>query len=400
MADTREAVAIIANLCREHGLEETLVALEREAGTLLQEGAESSDLAHKLSALKLSSRKEQAEELEDGDPLMMPTRGKLPTELERTIVGAHVGNVLCVSFCGTSRELVASGGADKMIALTDHASDEVLFRMADHKAPVLVVAAQPDGGSLLASTAMDGRVMLHDTSTRSVVGEWSCHTKYAVGASWRDRDSFASCSSDGLVAAFRRGAGESDEFEKVLELPLSREHGVTSVGWAAGAAAPPVLVASVQETHSLRYFDIAAQRLWSVTMNELGDEHVGFSAMHIAVHPSGKYLAVATDKQRTFVYEWGSRKRVRTLISEFKVDDFAPTPRQTWDAEGRHLLVAVGEMTVAVWDVGMERQVSQLSGHTAAVRGLQACDLAGSRKVATCSFDKTVRIWGDQPVSA
>ncbi|KAG8469118.1 hypothetical protein KFE25_007636 [Diacronema lutheri] len=401
MATTREAVSLVAALLEEHGLVETLAALEKEAGTLLHDGAvvDPAELERKLRALRVAHVPAASAELGDEDPLMAPFTGRLATALERTVSGAHASNVLCATFCGESRELVASGGADKLIALTSTSTGEVMHRLATHNAPVLAVAAQPDGGSLLASTAMDGRVQLHDLGTRTLLHEWrDAHRKYALCATWRDGENFATCSSDGMVAAFRAG-GESGSFDKCLDLPLSHDHGVTSVGWGRGASAP-VLVASVQDSHVLKYYDCAAQRLWSVSMNELDDEHVSFSAMHIAVHPSGKYLAVATDRQRTFVYEWGSRTRVRTLISDFKADDFAPAPRQSWDADGRHLYVAAGEATVALWDVGMERQVSQLVGHSAIVRGLHVCDRPGSRRAVTCSFDKTVRVWGEATAPA
>lgn len=394
MATTSEAVCLIAELLREHGLVETLAALEKEAGSLLEAGAGADELERKLRLVRISRPPVAVEELGDENPLMVPSMGKLPTELERTVADAHVGNVLCATFCGESRALVASGGADKLVALTSAATGEVQHRLAHHSAPVLAVAPQPDGGSLLVSTAMDGHVLLHDLATRELLHEWkNAHRKYALCATWRDRETFATCSADGMVAAFRAG-GESGAFDKMLDLPLSHEHGVTSVGWGRHASAS-VLVASVQESHALKYYDCEAQRLWSVSMNELNDEYVGFSAMNIAVHPSGRYLAVATDRQRTFIFEWGSNKRVRTLISEIKVDDFAPAPRQCWDSDGRHLYVAGGDAMVAVWDVGMERQVSQLVGHSAIVRGLHVCDQPGSRRVVTCSFDKTVRLWGE-----
>jgi WD40 repeat protein len=402
MATRHEAIAIVAALLREHALTETLAALTRETGEAESiEGARAVELADKLRALKLKPRTDEPSELLENDPLMKPTSRRLPAEPERTITKAHVSNVLCVAFCGAGRGLVASGGADKLVALTpvDAAADAdaLTHRLTDHKAPILAVSAQPEDGSLLVSTAMDGRVCLHDVDARTTVGEWSdAHKKYALCAAWRDRDTFASCSSDGLVAAFRAGSGEANGgWEKMLELPLSRDHGVTSVGWALGSAAPAVLVASVQEAHSLRYYDCVAQRLWSVSLNDLDDGHVGFNAMHIAVHPSGKYLAVATDRQRSFVYEWGKRGRVRTLISDFQADEFAPAPRQAWDAEGRHLYIACGETTVAVWDVGMERQVGRLVGHSAIVRGIDAIGSAAGCRLATCSFDKTVRLWGE-----
>lgn len=396
MATPQEAIAIIKTLLSEHGLLQTLAALEEEAKGLTEaDGPDPDELERKLALLRLARLPTAASaELGDEDPLMAPFVGRLSTELERTVAGAHAGNVLCAAFCGEARALVASGGADKLITLACAATGEVLHRLAHHRAPVLAVAPQPDGGSLLLSTAMDGHVLLHDLASRELLREWTgVHRKYALGASWRDRDAFATCSSDGMVAAFRAG-GESGAFEKTLDLPLSHEHGVTSVDWGRHASSG-VLVASVQETHALKYYDCASQRLWSVSMNELNDAHVGFSAMHIAVHPSGKYLAVATDRQRTFVFEWGSNRRVRTLVSEFKTDDdlFAPAPKQCWDGDGRHLYVAAGEATVAIWDVGMERQVSQLVGHSAVVRGLHICDAPGSRRVVTCSFDKTVRLW-------
>ncbi|KAJ1625178.1 WD40-repeat-containing domain protein, partial [Pavlovales sp. CCMP2436] len=232
MSNTREAVAIVAALLREHGMRATLAALEKEAGSLMQEGdgtiSDAADLALKLRALKLGSKVAPAHsDLGESDPLMAPYGGKLAVVLEQTVSSAHPANVLCVAFCGASREFLASGGADKLIALTSATSGEVEHRLSDHTAPVLAVAPQPDGGTLLASAAMDGRVLLHDVNTHELVGEWTAHKKYALCASWRDRETFATCSSDGTVAAFRAGGEAGSSFVKAFDLPLSREHGVT-----------------------------------------------------------------------------------------------------------------------------------------------------------------------------
>lgn len=386
MADRDAAIALVSHLLRAHSLTETLAALEREAGT--SASRTDASLPDLIKALSPPVPEEAA--AASIDPLMQPSAaGARVPEQVREVTDAHASNILCVTFAGASRDVLASGGVDKLISLGS-AQGGPPHLVATHKAPVLSLAAQPQG-SLLASTGMDGRVQLHDVSSAALVQEWpAVHRKRATSARWQDEHLFGTCSADGTVALFRRGGDAGDFAEMVL--PLSREHGVTSIDFAPRGA---VLVAGLQQSHCLHYYDVAAEKLWPVSMNELDDDHVSFTAMHVAVHPEGKYVAVATDKQRTFVYEWASRKRVRTLVATAPPDDFAPAPRQCWHPDGRHLYLASGDEAVAVWDVGMERQVGVMTGHTAAVRDMCVHQGDGEQRwrLATCSFDKTVRIW-------
>lgn len=383
MAEAR-ARAIVEALLQRYGWSATLATFTEEVGP---GSADEEDVASALRALGF------VDEACESDPLSQVAMAPSCTE-ELAITSAHVGNVLCVCLAGSDRQLIASGGVDKTVAISSLPGRGPVASISTHRAPVLSLAAQPRG-DLLASTAMDGSVALHSLPDKALVFEQKAHRKYAVQVAWHPAgDMFASCGADGVVSVFRRG--DDGSFVLGADIPLSREAGVNSVGWSSNAQ-DAVVVAAVSGSIDLKYYDVRAQKGWGVSLSELDDDHHSFSAMHLAVHPSSKLISVATDTQRIFIYGWGSRAKIRTLVAPKPVDDFAPSPRQAWGTGGRTLYVANGQPVVTAWDVGMERETGVLRGHTKTVRDVSTSSVPSDRRVVTGGYDGIVRTWMPTP---
>ena len=70
-----------------------------------------------------------------------------------------------------------------------------------------------------------------------------------------------------------------------------------------------------------------------------------------------------------------------------------------WSGSGKYLYANEQNGAVAVWDVAAEKVVHLLGGHTAPVRDMHLHP-SGGELLATCGFDKTVRIWSSDTVDA
>ena len=76
-------------------------------------------------------------------------------------------------------------------------------------------------------------------------------------------------------------------------------------------------------------------------------------------------------------------------------------PVHLWSGSGKYLYATCSNQNgpVAVWDVAAEKVVHLLGGHTAPVRDMHLHPSKGEL-LATCGFDKTVRIWSPDAIEA
>jgi hypothetical protein len=132
-------------------------------------------------------------------------------------------------------------------------------------------------------------------------------------------------------------------------------------------------------------------------MNERGDDHLSFYAAALAVSPCGRYLLAATEGPRVLVLRVGAWRVVRTL--------FLPEPPQfhrptvAWAGSARHAYASVGG-DIHLLHIGSARPLRKLAaaGRTAGGGAASVRDLhwdAARRLLASCSFDKTVRLWSE-----
>lgn len=150
------------------------------------------------------------------------------------------------------------------------------------------------------------------------------------------------------------------------------------------------VVVGVRDSNYLVTFDLETPESRSkINMNERDDEHVSFYAQQLHVSPCGRYLLVATEGPRMFVLRIGSWQRVRSMYG-LPVETFHKAC-VSWHGSSRWLFAAAAGGRVFVFHVGSCKEVRQLSGHKINVRDMH---YDASRKLlATCSFDKTVKVW-------
>ena len=71
------------------------------------------------------------------------------------------------------------------------------------------------------------------------------------------------------------------------------------------------LIIAVREDHQLHYIDLESLTERVYNMNALGDDHVSFSALDLALSADKQHVLVATDKSRLILFQRGSPIQVR-----------------------------------------------------------------------------------------
>eukprot|EP00056_Hartaetosiga_gracilis_P020193 m.18069 g.18069 ORF g.18069 m.18069 type:complete len:484 (-) comp8241_c0_seq1:48-1499(-) len=150
------------------------------------------------------------------------------------------------------------------------------------------------------------------------------------------------------------------------------------------------LIVGVRGDCCLHCYEIEGVGEYRINMNELGDDFVSFSPRDIRVSPSGKYLLVATDKDRVLLISRAAKCLVKVFYGA--TNDEYSNPRCCWDKDGVFVFSTSQTNEVVVWEAKTQRVVAKLQGHTASIRDMQYS--AKHNVLITASFDKTIRIWG------
>ena len=178
------------------------------------------------------------------------------------------------------------------------------------------------------------------------------HAKYAVRTKWSpDGTFFASASYDRTVRLYscsyedNEESGDSASFqcELVREFSFPRGGAIEAIIFHQGDGKLSLVVSAREDCclHVINCGDLSDVRL--LNMNELGDEHVSFSAMDISISPNGKYILVCTDKDKLLLLNFEDGKILRKFYGA--ENDMYAQPRHCWDASGKYLYATsqVGE---------------------------------------------------------
>jgi WD40 repeat protein len=312
-------------------------------------------------------RRLEEELLAGGAP---PARHPCPSHLQRCIEAVHPSNITSLQ-CWPARRAAVVGSSDGGVALVAY-DGALLWRVPAGGSGVLCLALHPGPVSaLVAAGGMDGGVALLDAGSGRVVARGQPHRKYVVAAAWapdgahlvtaswdqsfavhalQRRDRQAGSGATAKPAPGRGDGGTSVEGEwrlitmhteqtaarvnAVLFLPSSSSsssssccndseggHGrqVASDSWR-GQGAPPdgggaLFLLAVQGSNYLRCMRIvgsgSAAKLLPcepINLNAAGDEHVSFSALHLALSPCGRLLLVSADNGQMLVYERNGKR--------------------------------------------------------------------------------------------
>jgi len=210
---------------------------------------------------------------------------------------------------------------------------------------------------------MDGSVMISNAQTGETLQEFKDHSKYATRAAWSpDGQYFATCGHDKNVNVYKRASAEEEplvfelakkkEFPTIPEALCFLDDGMT-------------LVASIREDNYLSHIDVTTFEITKVNMNPVGDDHVSFTVLDMALSPNGKYLLCSTDKSRLLLYVVGTSIQLRYYYGAVN-DDFCQT-RACWHPSGAYIYVTSQDQKVYCWHVHTQKVVAQMRGHQAVV---------------------------------
>ena len=297
----------------------------------------------------------------------------------------HSANITTVKWQhSASSALLASGGVDKVVKVTDIASGDVVNAIPV-LGPVLSMDFSKSQPDLLLVGCMNGDVLLLDlTQTPPILLKTHEHTKYVIAVEFApDGASFASASHDGTVVTYTRSA-VTGAF--ALHHRWEYRNAVETVAWLSSS----VLCVAPREDNYLHLMHVPSRTEQArVNMNLTGDDHVSFSAMNIAASPDASLLAVATDQHRLIVLAAGTPIQVRNYWG--LQNDGYSTPRVSWSRSGRFVYVSQQDASVCVYDASEGKSVGVLRGHDTNVRDVDCHPFKDL--VATASFDRTVRVW-------
>ena len=308
-----------------------------------------------------SRRRQLEEELLSGGAAASP--GRCPSRLQRSIEGLHDSNIICIACCPCRRQAV-TGSSNGVITVLGY-DGTLVRRIAAATTGLLCLALQADasgsgsgngGGSgsgggggpsstssssLVAAGCMDGSVVVADAAAGAVLASAQPHRKYVVAAafspdgahlvtaSWdhsfavhhlRRRDPAAAAAAGQEAAGGGSGGGgQRREWELVTVHSVPTAAKVNAVQFLPSSAsdastATSTFLVAVQGSNYLRQLAIAPPPTFTtgatalrqeprINMNPRGDDHVSFSAAHLALSPCARLLLVSADNGRLLVYE-------------------------------------------------------------------------------------------------
>jgi len=314
-----------------------------------------------------------------------------------SIEKAHTGGLItvrCVEYDQCT--IVATSSATREIKLWDVSntiedeSEPVCIGSIMTSSTCLCIEFHPRVRGMAIFGLMDGNVKImkniHELSREEIFTE-PIHSKYVVRVKWGDK-CFATASYDKTVNLYRLKEGSTEEnpiYEHTQKWSFSGN--VEAMEFTPDGIA---LIVAIRGDNYLNYIQLRDFSISRVNMNATGDDHVSFTAMYIECSPSGNHLLVQTDKDRIIVMRTHTNIQSKNLYGT--VNNELSQPRATWHPSGKYIYGTSQNNIIFTWDVLTEEVKYRLYGHTGYPRDLSYHPT--KEVLFTCSYDKTLRIWG------
>ncbi|KAJ0407033.1 hypothetical protein ATCC90586_004827 [Pythium insidiosum] len=346
------------------------------------------------------------------DELLLPGDG-LTTTQRAVLEDVHAaGNLLSIASPRTLPHLVATGGVDKQIVVSDWKKARKLC-VYQASAPVLGLAFNPQYPQFFVACFMDAKhalLRLHELDGSWQIEEVAMfhdHTRPgAMRVQWSSSgDLFATGSSDKSINVYRCSAlaatgSDIPQCEKVKSFYFNGiVEAIAFVPAVSEGAESEIrnelLAIAVRDDCYVHYVDCHTMEKERINMNQDGIEHVSYTIMDLRASPSGKYLLAATDKDRHFVFPIKGNAVLRSLYGH-KAGPYSQ-PRVCWHPSEKYVVSNTEDSgRLYVWCLASERVIDTIDAHDKLVRDLSydATDPdIGAPMMLTVSYDKRIKVW-------
>jgi WD40 repeat protein/transcriptional regulator with XRE-family HTH domain/energy-coupling factor transporter ATP-binding protein EcfA2 len=274
----------------------------------------------------------------------------LATGQEVRQLTGHRGRVWSAVFSPNGQQ-IASASEDGTIRIWDVASGREIHQLTGHAGSVTSVAFHPDGQQIV-SASEDQTVRLWDVASEQEVRQWTGHESSVWSVAFSpDGQQIISASDDQTVRIW--DVASSKQLRQLVG------H-IDEVGTAAFSARAAVASIAPPSSHTG------------------GVRSVAFSL-------DGQQIVSAGEDSRARIWNVATGAEIHILYGQANIMAARFSP------DGQQIVGAIVDGMVRVWDRSSEREMQQLSGHTA--RAWSAVFSPDGQQIASASEDGTVIIW-------
>ncbi|KAJ1644086.1 hypothetical protein J3B02_002871 [Coemansia erecta] len=304
----------------------------------------------------------------------------VPKRMLKEWKSAHNGGVSAIRFIPQSGHLLLSSGMDGLVKIFDaHSSLSLLRTYVGHSKAVRDISFSPDGQSFL-SSSYDSTTKLWDTETGQ------CRQRFAVSGKKTPNVARFYPEDPNLFLV-----GQSDK--KIVQWDIRANEIVQEYNQHLGA------INSLTFFDSSRRFistsDDKSMRVWEfgipVVIKLVADPSM-HSVPSVALHPSEKWIVGQSMDNRIVVYNAVGRIKAhrRKEFTGHLTAGFACQP--SFSPDGKYLTSGDSEGQVWCWDWQSTRVVKKWKAHEK-VTICTAWHPKETSRVATCSWDGTIKYW-------